>query len=263
MERGSREPGSTQRSLGIWPYIAVVVAYLVIIQGFGLLFTIGIDRGDYGVFTRVEEVVRGAFLPVLLSAGFVIAVIAWLRWWPTVLHDDRPVARWLRIVPIAMLLTALAATNYGNLADQDAGLVLIAIVFVVAVGIGEELTFRGLGVDVFRRAGFTEAKVALYTSLIFGAAHLTNAISSGAGAILQAAVVSVAGYFLYLTRRVSGGLLAPICLHAVWDFSLFSGTLGDPGTHYAPAILAPLCLIVLAIVVWVRRKRIEPAAAPT
>lgn len=249
------------RRLSILAYIAVVIAYLVIIQGGGYLFTIGTDQGEYAVFVSSEQVIRSALLPVLLSLTFGAAVVTWLRWWSTVSWDDRPLAHWVRAVPITMLVAALLAADYGNLLDQDAGLVLLVIAFALLVGAGEELMFRGIGVDAFRRAGFTEARVALYTSLIFGAVHLTNAISSGGSAIVQAAVVSVAGYFFYLTRRVSGGLLVPIALHATWDFSLFSSTLGDPGTAYPPMLLAPLSLFVLAIVVWHRRRRIEPAAA--
>lgn len=250
------------RRLPIVAYVVVVIAYVALIQGLAALFTIGIEGGDYGVFTRNEQVVRGVLLPVVVSLAFGAAVATWLRWWPTVLHDDRPTARWVRAVPITMLVAALLATDYGNLIDQDGVLVLLAVAIVVVVGAGEELMFRGIGVDAFRRAGFPEGRVALYTSLIFGAAHLSNAISSGATAILQAAVVSVAGYFFYLARRVSGGLAAPIALHAAWDFSLISATLGDPEAKYPPALLAPLSLIVLAIVVWRRRRRIEPGAQP-
>jgi len=259
---GAPDDTSGSRRLSIALYIAIVIAYVAIAQGLGALFTVGIDRGDFGSFASNEQITRGALLPVLFSLAFAAVVVTWLGWWPTVIRDNRPTAAWVRAVPIVMLAAALLAIDYGNLIDQDAGLVLLAIALVVAVGVGEELVFRGIGVDAFRRAGFPEAKVALYTSLIFGAAHLSNAISSGAAAILQAAVVSVAGYFFYLTRRASGGLLAPIGLHATWDFALFSGTLGDPGTEYAPALLAPLCLIVLVIVVWRRRRRIEPALQP-
>jgi membrane protease YdiL (CAAX protease family) len=38
----------------------------------------------------------------------------------------------------------------------------------VVVGFGEELMFRGIGVIAFRRAGFSEGRVALWSSLVFG-----------------------------------------------------------------------------------------------
>ena len=63
--------------------------------------------------------------------------------------------------------------------------------------------------------------------MIFGNAHITNILSEGPIAFTQAAVVSVTGLFLYVARRVSGGILVPILLHVGWDFSLFSGNLGE------------------------------------
>lgn len=78
--------------------------------------------------------------------------------------------------------------------------------------------FRGIGVTAFRANGYQEGKVALWSSIVFGAAHLTNAIGGGGGAAVgQAIAVSFAGYFFYLTRRVSGGLLLPAIVHGLFD----------------------------------------------
>ena len=43
------------------------------------------------------------------------------------------------------------------------------------VGWGEEGMFRGIGVTTLRDHGLTEGKVALWSSIIFGAVHLSNA----------------------------------------------------------------------------------------
>ncbi|MEU8133539.1 CPBP family intramembrane glutamic endopeptidase [Streptodolium elevatio] len=74
---------------------------------------------------------------------------------------------------------------------------------------GEELMFRGVGVQVFRRGGFGEGKVDLYSSLVFGFAHASNAIGHGAQAIRQAVIVSTSAYFFYLCLRVGGTILLP------------------------------------------------------
>ncbi|WP_257136664.1 CPBP family intramembrane glutamic endopeptidase [Streptomyces sp. f150] len=52
------------------------------------------------------------------------------------------------------------------------------------VGIGEKLMFRGIGVQVFKRAGLSEGKVALWSSVVFGAVHISNAFGEGAQALL-------------------------------------------------------------------------------
>ena len=45
---------------------------------------------------------------------------------------------------------------------------------------------------------------------------------------------AVAGYFFYLARRVSGGLVVPAILHGLWDFSLVSGSV-VPDSSAVPA----------------------------
>jgi membrane protease YdiL (CAAX protease family) len=122
--------------------------------------------------------------------------------------------------------------------------------------------FRGIGVTAFRRHGFSEARVALWSSVVFGAVHLTNALSTGGTAVAQAITVSFAGYFFYLTRRVSGGLVIPAVLHGLFDFSILSGTVIDDRT-YAGGIAAILAYPVVAIILFARRRRIEPTAAPS
>lgn len=128
------------------------------------------------------------------------------------------------------------------------------------VGFGEELMFRGLGVVTFRRGGFSEARVALWTSLIFGLVHVSNAIGAGPKALVQAAVVSTSGYFFYLSRRVGGGIALAMVVHGLWDFSLFSCLAGDDSVPYFGMFLAIILQVVLIVVLLLRRHRIEPAA---
>lgn len=75
--------------------------------------------------------------------------------------------------------------------------------------------------------------------------------------------MSVGGLFLYVARRVSGGLLVPVLLHAGWDFSLFSGRLGEDPDLYPPAVLATLASIVLAVILIKRRHDIWPPEEPS
>ncbi|MFI8423618.1 lysostaphin resistance A-like protein [Streptomyces sp. NPDC085479] len=254
-----RPPARQGRRL-TWPwFLAVAVAYLAIIQVTGAL--IGVDTaGAKSEFPTTEAIVYNGLIPIVLSVVFGVAVVTWLGWWGEVLRYRAPVRRWVRFVPVAMLVAAVLAINYGNLADQSASMVLALIAMAVCVGIGEELMFRGVGVQVFKKAGFSEGKVALWSSVVFGAAHLSNAFGSGSQAIFQAIVVSTSGYFFYLCLRVGGTLLLPMLVHGLWDFSLISNGVGtDPKT--SPGLLLPLLLqVVLIVLLLVKRRSIEPAA---
>ena len=145
--------------------------------------------------------------------------------------------------------------------------VLVSLVFVYAVVavLGwwrPVLVDHGLGVTTFRVNGFPEAKVALWSSVIFGLAHATNLISEGPKAFLQVLATAIAGYFLYLIRRSSGGLLVPAVVHGLWDFGLISSSV-VAGRSYVGSGLFILADIVLLIIVLVRRHQIErePAGA--
>ena len=156
-----------------------------------------------------------------------------------------------------MLLAALIGTSWTNLLDQKAGLVLALVVLVCIVGFTEELMFRGIGVVTFRRMHLTEGKVALYSSIAFGAVHLSNALSTGTTAIFQAIAVSFTGYLLYLTRRWAGVIWLAMPVHGSQDFLISSGQLGiNPEVSPLSFIVFPT-MIGLGILVWRRRHRID------
>ncbi|HEX5924917.1 MAG TPA: hypothetical protein VFY45_13885 [Baekduia sp.] len=43
---------------------------------------------------------RNALIPIGLSIVYAVAVATWLGWWGEIVRDDRPVAPWVRRVPI-------------------------------------------------------------------------------------------------------------------------------------------------------------------
>ncbi|RPA02588.1 CPBP family intramembrane glutamic endopeptidase [Gordonia sp. OPL2] len=245
------------RRLSYAGFAAVVLVYLVIIQGGGLLLQ---KLTDVDSTTTTRGVVVGMIIPLGVALVFVIGVVTYLGWWRPVLRDDRRVSRWVWVIPVAFVVAILIAIDYGALADTTTGFVLTLLIATQLVGWGEELMFRGLGVTVLREHGLGEGRVALWSSVIFGAVHLTNAIGHGLTAIPQALVVSVAGYFFYLIRRVSGTNVLNSVLHGLFDFALLSGTaiLVDQA-GYPGSFAAIVLYVVLAVVLVVRRRRIEPA----
>ena len=246
------------RALPYWGFAAVVLGYLAIIQVGGIALT---HVGNHDeTFTTVEGVVWNMWIPLGTALVFTYAVIGVLGWWRPVFHDDRPVRRWVWLVPIVFLVCSLVAIDYGALGDKTIGYVLVLFIACQFVGWGEEGMFRGIGVTTLRSHGLTEGRVALWSSVIFGAVHLTNAVGHGAQAIPQALAVSFAGYFFYLTRRVSGSNVLNSVLHGLFDFALLSGMAilvdQDPYVGAGAAIVAYL---VAGGAVLVGRHRIEPA----
>ncbi|CAM3178656.1 CPBP family intramembrane glutamic endopeptidase [Prescottella defluvii] len=252
-------PGSTGRRLSYLGFAAVVVVYLLIIQLGGRLIS---GWGDESDTLTTRGVVFTMLIPLGLALIFTYGVVAWLGWWRPVMKDDRPVNRWLWVVPAIFLVAILVGIDYGSLGEKGWLFVVTLLVATQFVGWGEEGMFRGIGVTVLRNHGLREGQVALWSSLVFGAVHLTNVFGhGGASAIPQAIIVSLAGYFFYLTRRVSGSNALNSTLHGLFDFALLSGTavLLDQGSYvgvFAPILVYP----VLAIVLLVKRRSIEPAA---
>ena len=79
--------------------------------------------------------------------------------------------------------------------------------------------------------------------------------------LAQAVIVSFAGYFFYLIRRVSRSNLLNSVLHAGFDFTLISSTQIFPegeDVHAAGAAVAILVYLVCGIIVLVKRHTIEP-----
>lgn len=244
------------RSIPIAGYIGIVIVYLLIVQGVGLLMK---PEGiGYGELPDTNAVWRTITLPVGLSLLFGVAIVSALRWWQPVWRDDRPVSGWVKIVPALLVLSILVTTDYVNILDQSGDLVLLLLASLLLVGAAEEMMFRGIGVVAFRQAGYVEARVALWTSVIFGAVHMTNVFTEGPGAFMQAVIVSFTGYFLYLSRRSLGLLLAPMLIHGLYDFSIFSHMIGVDKLH-APAqtVFPILMLFVIGGVVVAKRKSIE------
>lgn len=253
------------RDLPVGAFIGIVVGYLVLLKaiGIGMLFAGDVDDGR---FLTIRQVVLGLVVPIGATLVYALVVAGLLGWWRPVFRDDRPVRRWVWIVPITFALAIAAGINYGELADKGIGFTLALLLGTQCVGWAEETMFRGIGVTTFRRNGYSEHRVALWSSIVFGLVHLSNLLGGGAGAIGQAVIVSFAGYFFYLVRRVSHSNAVNSILHGLFDFMILTGTaiipVGEPA--YSGVAVAVLVYLVLGIVLLIRRHHIElpPVLAP-
>ncbi len=241
-------------------FAIVVLVYLAIIQlgGWVIDRTANIDEA-HG-FVTTHNLLLSLWIPIGVSLVFTYAVVLWLGWLQPVLHDDQPVNRWVWVVPVVFVVGIAGAIDYHALAEKGLAFTVALLVGTQFVGWAEEGMFRGIGVTMFRRHGMSQAKVAIWSSAVFGAVHLTNAIGHGAQAIPQAIAVSFAGYFFYLIRRVSRGNVLNSVVHGLFDFSIISGTAVAVHQDVYPATgLAILVYVVLAVILLVRRKHIEPS----
>lgn len=79
-------------------------------------------------------------------------------------------------------------------------------------------------------------------------------------------MVSSAGYFFYLIRRVSGSNILNSVLHGFFDFTIISSTQATPSGHKAHVIgagLAILVYLVCGVILLLRRHHIEPVVPGT
>ncbi len=184
----------------------------------------------------------------------VVAAITYLRWWPPVMHESLRTRRWVWLVPATFLVLAVAFTDYGRLVAAGPILTLSLVAGALLIAGGEELMFRGV-VLTFARARFREPVAAIVTTALFGLMH------APAG-VLWIVMTMIFGYLLYLTRRVSGGLIVPILVHASWDFAVFSvHTTATPDPDSSTGAILSAASIVLLIVVVALRGRVAPARA--
>ncbi|MBM7510564.1 hypothetical protein JOD65_000108 [Nocardioides cavernae] len=257
-DTGVNAPG---RRLSYVGFALVVIGYLAVIKGVGFVAGSAWDLDD-GLYTT-EDVILGMWLPLGAALVYTYAIAAWLGWLRPVLHDDKPVQRWVWAVPVIFVVCIAMAIDYADLADKTLGFVLALLVATQLVGWGEEGMFRGIGVVTLRSHGLTEGKVALWSSVVFGAVHISNALTGELrSALPQAVAVSFAGYFFYLIRRASGGNAVNSVIHGLFDFSILTGSaiLVDQGA-YLGSVAAILAYLVVGVLLVVRRRHIEPAQA--
>lgn len=129
------------------------------------------------------------------------------------------------LIAVADLLVTRSGLGFGALSFAPA-LVLTFVLFV-AVGVGEEVFFRGYlmtnlaeGLNGLGPVGPRPAiaTAAILTSAIFGLVHLGNPNAT----VVSALNITVVGVFLAGAYVVTDDLGVPIGVHVTWNFSLSS-----------------------------------------
>jgi hypothetical protein len=237
------------------PFLATsLLAFLFLDAIVGVIFAHGDQVREE--LTSVTNVARALIVPEAVSVLVACAVTQRLGWWNVVLHERLRAPRWVWIVPIVFTITSLALADYSRLRIAGVAVAVALLLGTFLIAVGEELMFRGVVLQTMRDR-YAERSAALVTATMFGCAHVLagplNVLLSG-----------LFGYLLYWCRRVSGGLLVPIVVHALWDFCVFSGwTTSDRSEAPAAPLVLSLLTLVLLVLLAVRRKSLErwPEAA--
>ncbi|MBD5786061.1 CPBP family intramembrane metalloprotease [Cellulosimicrobium terreum] len=259
---GSTAPSARWRVRPTVPAAAVVfLVYCVIV--ISLMWTSGVGYEHF--FDTAEHTLRAAVLPLAAGAVWLVAFLTWARW-DHVFRDARrlPLHWGYWLLPALMVLVALLhllGVDWGAFAPEHLLAVLAASVLV---GFAEETLFRGIVLRSLRQGDRSEGTAALWTTLWFGAFHLTNLLLGEPGAVLQVVFAALSGFAFYLLRRGTGVLVAAMALHGLWDFSTFlSGVHAADGAATTAANLLTFVVYGVAlvtVVVLVVRERRRPAS---
>ena len=172
---------------------------------------------------------------------------------------------WWFVVPGLpfILLTILVLLNpeapFGLSFTATVGWIFVSIF----VGIGEECVFRGILWRVLESYGIVFT--ALVTSTLFGAVHLVGFFADIPWQIVasQGVFAFGVGMMFAAIRLVSGSLLAPIVLHAVFDAAAIVAAGGvnellndslTPGQLLIPGAVFALWGLCCVLIIWKRRS---------
>lgn len=257
---GMGVPRPGRRRLSTPRLVGLIVVFWLVPQIVAIFVVPGVAEGP--AYATVRAALQLEIVPDLGGAIIAVWAIVRLGWVDVVRHERFRTRPWVVIVPVTMIVGSIAAIDDANLFDAGAGLVVALAVGTLLTGVSEELMFRGITLQAMRDR-HREWVAAVFSSLLFGGLHLANIIVAGPGAVVQAVWACGMGYLLYLCRRVGGGMVLPIVVHWIWDFSTFSSEVGntDDVLLSDAAFAVFLLSIALVAVVAVRHRSIP--ASPT
>jgi len=239
---------SVRRRALTWPRLIGLLVVVALLPSFIDVFVL--DGRSDSLFPD-QEAVNDRAISSAVTMLIVVAAVSMLRWWPDVLHEQLRARAWVWAVPVLFLGTSLALTDYTRIATAGVSITLVLLVAVLCIAIGEELLFRGVTL-VFLRGRSREWVAAAVSCVIFGLMHFP------AGPV-QVVASALFGWLLYLCRRVSGGIVVPIAVHAAWDFSVFTSFLtASPETSSNASIALSLLTIVFVAITTIGWKLWQP-----
>lgn len=244
---GSRLPRIQPRW---WIGVLVFVAYAG-----GIMATWAWRGIDYRSIGTEDSLVHAVLQPLSVAALALAAFLTWAGWWRATLFETprlrHPVyLALLLLAMLGMIGFSLFQTHWASLAARH---LLVLAASVLLVGFCEEMVTRGILLVSLRGSTNSEMQAWFWSTLLFGLLHAINAFFGlGVMAVVQVLLAFCGGAAFYLLRRLSGTLLLPMLLHALWDFSSVAS--GLTGADIPPAKIGlmlffyPLPLLLIAFI---------------
>jgi membrane protease YdiL (CAAX protease family) len=202
--------------------LIIVVAYVVFLSLLQKLF--GVPYTD--IAKSSTNMLYGVLIPVVIGSMVLTITALWSGWWKDLWRDKYHIKdhAWMHIFLIIVVIQIMANFFSGNISSLDAQFIIYTFIGTAFVGYSEELLARGLLVRGARGSGFSEVKVFLIVILVFGCIHGVNIINgqSVVTTLGQIVTAGLTGGVFYTVFRKSGFLAAPMALHCLYDFSIFT-----------------------------------------
>ena len=242
----------------------VFAGYLVIVVGVNRLIANDVDYDR--IIETAESTRDGVFFPVLLSSIYLTVVTSLLGWWRPAMQEPRrrvALPKWLWLIPaLAVFGPVLDIVRSDHRGEFTTSHWFWLIAGFGLVGYSEELMTRGL-LLVGARTKFVEEWAATVSALLFGLMHGFNYLSGqdAKTTFAQVAGTTTMAFVFYLCRRVSGTMVVPMFIHALYDIGLvvFGGPstpLNQIDTELKQPIGALLALILTFVALFVCRKKL-------
>ena len=211
-----------------------------------LLITVVGGQIHTGEAPLLEAVTRGLGWPFLLAALFLLALVAWQQWHDVGLNR-LPSGRSLLLTWLPMLYIVVGLSFAVAIGLPPARVLAWILLNTFLVGLSEELMFRGVLLQAFRRTVLIWPAV-LLTTLAFGAIHILNVFMTGElrSALIQSAAAALSGLLFIALRLRTGSLWPCVIVHGLWDFATFTVSAARSGESVASSGGGPTTLMSLA-----------------
>ncbi len=227
--------------------LVILLVYMAIIMGGAKL-----EVGD-GTMGQGEMISRHISTSLVVGVVFLFGVVGFFGWWrDTGLRPARS-AKSLLILWFPALIILGFFTVGLLLGYPPLQAFIIVGINTLIVGISEELAFRGILFSGARSAMRPWGAIAI-TSVIFGAVHVLNGITTGdwTAASVQAVAAAMSGLLFIAILIRTGSIIPAMIVHWLWDFGIFSiGTrAGRPAAPTEPTdpsimlILGPMLFVL-------------------
>ncbi|MBO4750470.1 MAG: CPBP family intramembrane metalloprotease [Lachnospiraceae bacterium] len=153
--------------------------------------------------------------------------------------------KFLYFLPI--LVVALSHLIFGIDRSDGIKIVLANLFFTLAIGMIEELYFRGIICGLLLRKGV--AKAVIISAVLFGLAHLMNVMGGAhlVETILQILFAFTYGLVFAVIFYVGGSIVPCLLLHALHDFCSFISADGSLALNIAVGTVQFLILLIYFI----------------